>query len=494
MSLKKNLFRLCSAAGAIIVLSLPHAASGQPLDDRVVTILVTSQKHDYASPWQKGEIVRSRITGCVIEGNMILTAAYSMSDSVLIEVMKKGESRKYTASVAIRDYHCGLALLAVDDAAFFNGLKPASFSPAGSLTGRSAAVYRWDAMSSFKEYRAELTKTSIRFYEPNCGIIMHQFSTSMNDGGNGEPVFIDNMLVGVATGLNAEMKTLYVIGSDMVRRMIRDAADGKYDGIPFFWIDGVDIQGDKNLREYFGVAPDEGGVLITNVPSITSGSDVLKKDDIILAIDGHRIDDRGNYDSPYGKLYFYGLLQLNRYVGDEVSMTILRQKKSIDVRFRLKKVPEACCTILINTFDADPKYYIVGGLVFQELSLGYLESFGQDWKQQADKRLIFFSDNIKTLKDGGFTDRIVILSRVLPDPVNKGYQFLKDIVCTRVNGVAVTNLPELKKIIERSDDRYIVLEFKGETTIVLDRKTAMRAGQNILKSYNISAPHNIPDR
>ncbi len=481
----------------IIAFLVPYSglsASAQSFDDRVVTILVTSQKSDYASPWQKGEITRSNISGCVLEGKRILTASYSITDHVLLEVMKKGESRKYTATVAIKDYHCGLALLKVEDESFFNGLKPVTFPPAGTMTGRSAKVYKWDSLSSMKEYLAELTKTSIRFYEPNSGVLMHQFSTGMNEGGNGEPVFIDNMLAGIATGLNPETKTLYVIGSDMIQRMVKDSADGNYEGLPFFWIDGSDLQGDVNLKEYYGVSPGDGGVLVTHVPVISSGSDVLRKDDIILAIEGRSIDDRGNYDSPYGKLYYYGLIQLNHLVGDDVSMTVLRDKKKIQVRFKLRAIPSDCCTVPIISYDAGPRYYIFGGLVFQELTAGYLESFGQDWKEKADKRLLYYYDTIKLLSDRGPGSRVVILSRALPDPVNKGYQYQSNLVLEKINGITIKNLSELKNNIDNSRDKYIVFDFVGETTVVLDREMAVRLGNDLLKRYNISSPHNLSDK
>ncbi len=476
----------------ILSIACPAISSpAQSFEDSVVNILVTSQKHDYGSPWQRGEITRSSITGCVINGNRILTASYSLTDSLLIEVTKKGESRKYTASVVIKDYQSGLALLKVEDESFFSGLKPVAFSSPGAMTGRSARVYKWDALSSLKEYLAELTKTSIRFYEPNTGVLMHQFSTSMNDGGSGEPVFIDNMLAGIATGLNSETKTLYVISSDMAQRMIRDASDGTYEGLPFFWIDGVELQGDVNLREFYGVEAGAGGVLVTYVPAISSGSEVLKAHDIILAIDGRSIDDKGNYDSPYGKLYYYGLIQLNHFVGEEVKITVLRNKRKVDVRFRLKQVPAACCTIPIISYDRDPRYYLFGGLVFQELTMGYLESFGRDWKQKADKRLLFYYDTVKTRSAHGPGDRVVVLSRVLPAPVNKGYQYQKDIILQKVNGMRIKNLNELKLSIDRSKDRFVVLEFAGETTIVLDRESAFRNNKVLLKTYNISSPHNI---
>ncbi len=473
------------------LLCMGSSLMAQSFEESVVYILVTSQKRDYASPWQKGEVTRSSITGCVIEGNRILTASYSLTDNILIEVMKKGESRKYTASIEIKDYHSGLALLRVEDKSFFNGLRAVTFLPPGAINARTARVYKWDTLSSLKEYLAELTKTSIRFYDPNCGVLMHQFSTSMNEGGNGEPVFIDSRLAGLATGLNAESKTLFVISSDMVQRMIKDAADGTYEGLPFFWIDSAELQGDVNLREYYGVGAGEGGVLITAVPGVSSGSDLLRKDDIILAIDGHALDDKGNYDSPYGKLYFYGLIQVDHFVGEEIVMSVLRDKKRIDVRFKLKPVPDECCGIPMISYDSDPLYYIFGGLVFMELNNGYLESFGRDWKQKADKRLLYYYDSMKAIAQRGHDARVIILSRVLPDTMNKGYQFQKDLILSKVNGTSVKNLAALKEVINRTRDRFIVLEFAGETSIVIDRELALRNANNILKTYNIQRSHNV---
>jgi hypothetical protein len=473
-------------------LSLPLAS--QSVDDRVVLISVTSEKHDYASPWQKGEIVRSSITGCVIEGKRIVTAAYSLSDHVLIEAMKRGESRKYQASVVIIDYHMGLAILTVQDNTFFDGLKPVEFQPAGTMTARNARVYKWDALSSLKEYTAELAKTSIRFYEPGCGVLMHQFSTSMNNGGNGEPVFIDGKLAGIATGLSNETKTLYVIGTDVIRRMLKDASSGGYEGLPFFWISGAELQSDSNLREFFGVGRGEGGVLVTEVPAASSGSEVLLANDIILSINNVPLDDSGMYDSPYGKLHYYGLIQMDRFVGDEISMRILRDRKKLNVRFKLKPIPADCCTIQIISYDRDPRYYVYGGLVFQELSNGYLESFGQDWREKADKRLLYYYDNMKSFLQVENAERVVVLSRVLPDPVNRGYQFYRDLVLKRANGILVKDVGHLKKILDSAVSRFIVLEFAGETSVVMDRMEAVRREKDLLKIYNISSPTNLSTR
>jgi hypothetical protein len=484
--MKKLIIYLCFA----YAVSVPIPAFAASIEDQVVNIIVTSQKNDYSSPWRKGEITRNNITGCVIEGNRILTTSYAIADSVLIEVMKKGEPRKYTARPIIRDYHCGLAVLEVEDRGFFNGLRPVEFSEEGGLIGETARVYKWDSMTNLKEFTAELNKSSIRFYEPSCGVLMHQLSTVMNEGGNGEPVFIHGKLVGITTGLNTGTKTLYALASDVVRTMLKDLAGGAYKGIPFFWISSVDIQSDENLHEYFGMAGGESGVIITEVPSISSGSDVLKKNDIILAINGTPLDDNGMYNSGrYGKLYYYGLIQMNKFVGDEIMMKILRDRKRIDVRFRLRAVPDQCCVIPLITNDRRPGYYIFGGLVMQELTIGYLESFGSEWKKRGDKRMLYFYDNVKSMADEGIADRIVILNRVLPDPVNKGYQSYGNLILTGVNGVKVKNIAQLKKIIESSRSRFVVLDFAGDTTVVLDKKSALAGEKELLYKYDITSSY-----
>ena len=478
-------FLLLSAA-------LPCAPlAAQSMDRHVVSINVITQKFDYGSPWQKGEIVRSTIGGCVIEGNRIVTVSYSLANHVLVEVMKKGEARKYPAEVVVKDYHTGLAVLKVADPDFFKDLAPVAFSREGRIIGRTGSVYRWDANISLKEYAVGLNKTSIRFYEPNCGVLMHQFSTVMNEGGNGDPVFIDGTLVGIATGLSTENKTLFAISADLVDRLQKDLANGQYEGMPFFWIDTVDIGNDANLRKYLGMTDAESGVLVTEVPSVSSGSGILRKNDVILSINGTAIDDSGMYESPrHGRLYFYGLIQIDKFVGDEIAMNVLRDKKRTEVRFKLKAIPPDCCVIPLISYDLQPRYFVYGGLVFQELTMGYFESWGNEWKQKGDKRLLAMYDGIKSIASEGAVNRIVILNRVLPDTVNQGYQFQGNLVLRKVNGVAIKDIGHMRSVIAASNARYVMLEFAGDVSIVLDRQAAADGEKELLRKYNINAPYN----
>ena len=480
----------CIAAVSLFV-CVPAAelesGAANPMARHVVTVHVVSQRYDYANPWQKGDVKRSTATGCVVEGRRILTTAYALADHAFVEVKKRGESRKYKASVIVKDYRCGLALLSVEDEDFFSGLTPIPLADS-ILPGKAAKVYKWDEMGTLKEYTAEMTNSMMRFYEPVCCVLMHLFTTAMTEGGSGEPVCVDGSLVGITTGLSNETKTLYAISSRVVKRMLKDVADGKYEGIPFFWVESNAIESNKALREYLGMKEDESGVLITGISPGSSGDDVIKVNDVILSIDGIAIDDSGMYASEFGKLYHYGILQLDRFVGDKVTMRVLRDRARIDLSFTLKPVPENYSVIPFSSYDNPPRYLIFGGLVFQELCAGYLYTAGQDWKKKADKRLLHYYDNARSLTEKGDRKRIIILSRVLADDINRGYQELRDQVLDRLDGVKIEDLTHCARLLQESNAPWAVFDFIGGTTVVIDRKAAFTGMRNLLKAYNIASP------
>jgi hypothetical protein len=83
----------------------------------------------------------------------------------------------------------------------------------------------------------------------------------------------------------------------------------------------------------------------------------------------------------------------------------------------------------------------------------------------------------------------VILSQVLPDPFNIGYQDQRYQVLQKVNGKRVTNLTDVREALKTPTDKYHVLDFlPGESAqrIVLGADGADRAAtQRVLQRYGI---------
>jgi hypothetical protein len=83
----------------------------------------------------------------------------------------------------------------------------------------------------------------------------------------------------------------------------------------------------------------------------------------------------------------------------------------------------------------------------------------------------------------------VLLSQVLPDPYNIGYQEQRYVVLSRVNGQPVHYLSELTEALKKPENGYHILEFeKGEGL----QKMVLAAGEaekeatlRVLKRYTI---------
>ena len=142
-----------------------------------------------------------------------------------------------------------------------------------------------------------------------------------------------------------------------------------------------------------------------------------------------------------------------------------------------KLVPEAA-------FDTEPEYLIVGGMVFQPLSKNYLRRWGADWKRTAPFRLTYFQYESPTPAEPA----VVVLSQVLPDVYNIGYQEARTLVLEKVNGQRINYLKDLEKALKHSSNDFHIFDFQnGETLqrVVVDAKELENANRRILQRYGI---------
>jgi hypothetical protein len=82
-------------------------------------------------------------------------------------------------------------------------------------------------------------------------------------------------------------------------------------------------------------------------------------------------------------------------------------------------------------------------------------------------------------------DRVVILSGVLPDEINKGYQGYRDDIVTRVNGQPVSNLADVFAVRSRDKGIWRVTTQSQGVDLVLDRDQLDEANRRIADRYRI---------
>src|SRR5204862_3808382 len=73
--------------------------------------------------------------------------------------------------------------------------------------------------------------------------------------------------------------------------------------------------------------------------------------------------------------------------------------------------------------DRPARYFVVGGLIFRELSRQYLKELGLNWQREAPQRFVYM-DHFQSELFPDRIRRVVILSQVLPANSTRGYDDL----------------------------------------------------------------------
>ncbi len=72
------------------------------------------------------------------------------------------------------------------------------------------------------------------------------------------------------------------------------------------------------------------------------------------------------------------------------------------------------------SLDRAPLYYVLGGLIFEELSRQYLREWGANWLKDAPQRFVYKDRFQSELYPEG-NRRVVVLTQVLPANTTIGY-------------------------------------------------------------------------
>ncbi len=473
----------------LLLLLLPLFAFSAPFHTKeqikeisasVVKIYTASVKPDYYSPWKKGNNRSSSGTGVMIDENLILTAAHVVSNGTFIQVKKSNDAKKYTAKVKWIAHEADLALLEVKDNAFFDKTTAQTF---GGLPYRQdgVVVYGYpmggDEISTTQGIVSRIEQTTY-----SHGFMDHitiQIDAPINPGNSGGPAFDSNgKIVGIAIQAISSADGIgYLVPVEVIKHFFVDIKDGKYDGYPD---DGISIQPleNKNIKDFYNLG-DRNGVLITNVRKKSSADGFVKKGDVILEVDSidiagdNTIKLKGN-----GRISSNYLIRSHQ-IGDMLEMKILRDKKEIIVSLPLK----GRVSITPLLFEKEPRYYLLGGMIFAPLTVNFLKVWGGSWYSKAPKNLIHIATNQQKIdKD---IEELVLLNNILPNDENANYEFGFRIV-SEVNGQKVISLNHFINLIEESKEQYINILFRSEARLILDKEKAFQSNKETMKNYGIT--------
>lgn len=443
----------------------------------LVKVNVTSQAWNPRVPWQKVSPSARRGLGVILENLQILVTAQLVSDATYIELEQAETGQKLTAKVKAVDYEANLALLepSFRNEDFFKDLKPVALDTSARL-GDELQTWQVGRVGDLIISPLQVNKIqTARYFLETSHFLVYEAIGIIRAEGNSFtlPVMKNGKLAGMLLRYDSRNQSGTVLPALVIEHFLKDIADGNYEGFPSL---GVEYQQtlDEQFRAYLGLKRGDPGVYIGGViPGGSAEKLGLKEGDIIVKMNGHAIDARGDYKHPqFGTLNMSHIVRGASYVGDTLKVDIVRGQKPLVLEGKLtyKKADEYLIPPFM--FDRGQNYLIQGGLVFQELTLPYLQAFGDDWANNAPLRLVFVANHTEDYEKAG-QRKVVFLAAALPTRSTQGYERLGGQIVTEVNGQKVLDLKDVDAAFKKPKDGLHEVHFQEIPKVIyLDAFTA----------------------
>jgi len=488
--------------------SLPDMFAGYRA---AVKILVTEQSPDWINPWQtrtahrrtgsgvlicrKGEVMPGQgSSGTKAGEHVILTAAHVVANSTFIQVQLSDSPERHMARVLAVLHECDLALIAVDEDNSFEDVTPMNISAPDILPSLRDKVHVLGFPVGGDEVsitEGVVSRVEVQTYShSHTRVLAVTVDAAVNSGNSGGPVVDCNTgkLMGIAfqgyAGSSVENQ-----GHMVPMPIVHHFLEGVHRGDAHMPSLGVHLQLlqspvlRKSLRMTDGK---HTGVLISRVDFGASSYGVLKEGDVLLQIDGVPIANDGTCVLFHRRLALVSSVQ-RRFVGDKVSLELLREGEKVSCEVELARPP---LLVPRGQYDVQPPFMMLGGLLFQSLSLEFLQSWGHDLKD-APVHLVeeYYSSALEE-------DRreVVMLTQVLQDQCNLGilWEAVGLEIVTHVNDQEVSSIAQFVSLVDDAISNpvspYLTLRVgrrRASQKVVLEIETLPESDIRIRERYNI---------
>ncbi|MBK1880776.1 PDZ domain-containing protein [Luteolibacter pohnpeiensis] len=444
------------------------------LVDSVVRINSTLQDWSAGQPWEKEDPYTRRGLAAIVGDQKVLTTAEMVADATYLEFESPDGTRFAEAKVIAVDYEANLALLGPaseeEGKKLFLNTKPLEIAKPSTLGDTMEVLQVEDnGVALLTPGLLQSIDVTSNFL-PNQSFLTYRVKASMQTAASSYslPVLQDGKVAGVLFTYDSDDQICDVSSTDIVTRFLKEAATGSYKGFPSLGVSVAKTE-DTSFREWLKIPDDKGGLYINTVRKGGAADAAgVKKGDVLLAIDGQEINRRGYYEHPnYGSLFWGHLVRGENSVGQEISLSLLRDGEPLELKATLTRDEEENRLVPNYSFGKAPNYLVKGGFVFQELSRSLLEAFGKDWTARAPLNLLDAFENPE--KYEGKVDRVVFLSGAIATPATVGYERLRNLIVRRVNGKEVRDMKSLKEAFDSNTGDLHSIEFDDENfTVYLD--------------------------
>jgi len=253
-------------------------------------------------------------SGIIISADgQVLTNRHVVAEADEIKI-KLSDEREMSAQVVGNDVRTDVALIQIKDA---KGLTPAVLGSSDKLRVGDVVVAIGNPFGLGNTVTTGIVSAKGRVIGAGPYDDFIQTDASINPGNSGGPLFnLQGEVVGINTAIAREGQGIgFAIPIDMAKRVIEDLMSKGH--VIRGWL-GVGIQSlDPDLGRMFGMEKPEGALVnqvLKDGPAEKAG---LKAGDVVLAIDGQKVQDARDLSSKVA----------HRKPGTKVVLDLLRDKK-----------------------------------------------------------------------------------------------------------------------------------------------------------------------
>ncbi len=448
-----------------------------------VFLRVYQQPHNWQIPWNRQPVRQQTGLALVTPKQRLLTTAELVAEHTLIEVYRPGDRYPAKATVLRTDDALNLALLEVADEGFWSGLQFPGWGQAqkGEVQVATAKVPdRWEQQAGTLD---EL-KVGYRL-RTETWIPVLQVQGMKASGPAGVPVLQADRVIGLALKQNDE--TWSVLSATHLQKFLEHTPANPNSALAhrgFLWTRVPQ----SSVTDHAGIPADVVGVWITRLLPFGTGSKVLRPGDLLTKIGDWPLSAEGQIEHPvWGAVLFDALFLEALKLGDSVELHLWRNGKAQTVSATVRPFVFQQTLVASEPSGAAPRYLIQGGLLFQELSLNYLRSWGDEWAKRAPLRMRLYKA-LEHANPETPTRRIVLLTHVLPDAINLGYQDLSHEVVEQINGIEITSLESVQQAFQHSLGEHHVIRLRpgsDRRQLILPARDLESANRRIQETFRI---------
>ena len=462
---------------------------GQPNEIRksVARVNNTSQDANYRVPWLPGALGGGSGTGWVVSKDRLVTNAHVVSNSRFLTVEKENDPKKYIATVEHIAHDCDLALLKVQDPAFFKDTKPLPLGGIPELESMVTVIGYPIGGDRISVTQGVVSRIDFRSYTHSV-IDSHlsiQIDAAINPGNSGGPVLQNGKVVGVAfQGFSGDVaqNVGYMIPTPVIQHFLDDIKDGKYDRYMDLSL-GIANTLNPAMRKALGLGDDDRGVMVSSVQAAGVCAGKVLVGDVLLSIEGLEIASDGMVELE-GERVLMSEVAERKFKGDTVKLSILRNRQPLEVTITFDRAWPFL--MQANAYDLQPAYVLFGGLLFQPLSRNLLGAY-----QFSSDRVNYYYDNFVIKELYQDHPEIVVLTSILPDPLNTYVSEFREGIVEEINGKKIRTLKDAAESFAEQPEFYVIKVICYARPLVMERTAVEAARERIKQRYNVLKEQNL---